>query len=194
MAIHVNIMVSEKVTSKLNERTLNKILKVALKEALLFWHRKHQHRNFGYQVKYRVGVGLLTRGQRFDRQGGPLFTSGTLKDRVTANKTKADVPGTSRKAKLKVRYGRPPEYTEEVLEKAIFAIMQIFDGTDYKTAQSMAYRDASYFANVPYLPEDMQQVMATITPRELEEIKEFIRDYVVFVEKNINIVRRKRVS
>lgn len=118
-----------------------RIVKEALAETALYWHGRYLPHHFKRDAYSRYRYLGLYRKQK--RAGEPMVESGSLRDRVTAKRMRADVSGTSKKATITLRFGRPPQYTEAEIRRRILSLIKR-RGMTYRQAERTVYSTAGY--------------------------------------------------
>ncbi|GAG21866.1 unnamed protein product, partial [marine sediment metagenome] len=104
------------------------------------------------------------------RSGEPYVESGTLRSRMIRKRTAGEVTGTSRRVTLRLKFGRPPKYTEEVIRKMIAREMR--KGRTFKQAQRKVYRQANYSRE---MREQAQRDLTVVAGGEMRSLRVFMR-------------------
>lgn len=130
--------------AKFTERGFRRLLKPALKDAVLDWHKRFAKHHFTRAAYSRYGASYPAR-KRAPKK--PFVVSGHLRDFILRAKTLKDVSGTSKKVRLKMKFGRPRGMTEEKLKTQVFIEMRK-SKIDFKTAQRRVFSKAGYSKRV----------------------------------------------
>ncbi len=154
-------------------RGFRRIIKAALFKTLLEWHRQFARYHFMREAYARYGsLGVY---QKQKKRGDPLVQTGTLRKRILARKSEADIRGTARQARLVMRYGMPPKYSAEELRKQVLITMSDRH-VSYRRAQRIVYSAAGY-------SKEARQRFAAWIPAlsggEARHLRTFMRDEIV---------------
>ncbi len=163
----------------LSVRNFNRAFKVALRKGVLFWHQKFAKKHFqrpafAYYPEYTA---LNPGGPKKQ----PLVDTGTLRGRVLAPKSDADISGSSNRVSLTMRYGRPPQYTEEELKLRIAKKMKS-ERITWKQAEAKVYAGAGYSPAAKRLFNTL--IPATNQGEEKQIVKYLTRETLAETGKN----------
>ena len=142
------------------ERELNKDMKKMLKKTLLYWHMRFAPKHFSREAYVLYPSQYPGPGRKHKRKGeAPLVKTGTLRGRVLARKSIYDLKGTSTRARLVLKFGRPSGMSKSELEDAIRTEMRKLN-ISYKAAERKVYAKAGYGADNVRLFKDRIEVIA----------------------------------
>lgn len=149
-------------------RGCKKLIKETMKEGMAEWHTRYMGHHFTRAAYSRYGwQGAYPHRKR---SGDPYVESGRLRERMTRRRTAAEVTGTSKRVTLRLKFGRPPKYTEERLRKMIAREMR--KGATYKQAQRRVYRQANYSRQ---MREQAQRDLAVVAGGEMRSLRILMR-------------------
>jgi hypothetical protein len=182
----------------LPERKFNQAMKIVLKDGLLHWKASYMRKHFtsaAYGAYYEVYKRLKVKFRKHQDESGvetkePLVLTGNLRNYMLNRGEQ--VSGTSKQAKMRLRYGRPlMSDAKKEQEIRILIAKSVKEGgkpLTYKEAESQLYRSWGYGRrNRAYF----QEAISATNPKEIRELCEFHRDD--YLEQAKKLGERKRV-
>lgn len=170
------------------ERGFARIMKRALKDAVLAWHEQFLPRHF---TRAAYGhYGFLGAYRRHKKRGEPYVQSGTMRERFTARRTEADVTGTAKRVRLRLPFGIPPQYTPESLKAQVFIEMRQRN-LSYTQAQALVYRAANYSQA---MREAAQRDIKAMSNPEMHSLREHLKNLIVIELNKAGPKRARKVS
>jgi len=115
---------------------VRRLLRKAMKRATVHWHKNYAPFHFRRDA-YKRYPGVHAKKKK---HGAPLVQSGTARDRILAPRTEKDVRakrGHRIEVRLKLRWGRPPKYSERWIKRWIVGQMHHAYGIDYKKSRAV---------------------------------------------------------
>jgi hypothetical protein len=172
ISLNISFYMNEEQVEAMQKRGFRPLVKEALAEGLVDHHKRFMARHFE-----RRAYGLY-KGHYPKRKGGdkkPLVVSGSLRRHVLRKKTRAHVTGTSTRATLHLKYGRPGRLTKRKLYHKTLMLMRT-KGLSFKDAQREAYRNAGYNQATK---AKIQRALDAWHQSEVNAMAKFVRDRIV---------------
>jgi hypothetical protein len=190
IALQFDIREDMKKLESFSARRFNQIMKRGLIQMILFWHREYAPRHFTPRARQLYGTpGSRTRTWYMDpethrwthgRMATPLVYTGNLRKRVLSDRGRGEIRATSKKASLKMRYGRPglSDYTPEQINNEAVRLML---DKDISIEQAIARVEADIATGRGYKPQVRKYFQREITKLHTSErthLMKLLRDFV----------------
>ncbi len=149
-------------------------MKTGLIRGVVLLHKSYSPLHFQKGSRERYGGAYLELKKK-KGNGAPLVESGSLRKRITAYKRLNDVKGTSKRAALHLKFGRPDQYSPQAMEKRIFVLMKE-KRISYEKAQALAYRSAGYGARIRSI---FERALSKTHPEEETAVAQEVQHIVI---------------
>jgi hypothetical protein len=185
MPIRIQIDIIDRMQNMKNfrKRGMNGIIKRSLVAATLYWHRTYAKLHFQREGVERYGL------KPNRKTGLPLVLTGNLRRRILQHKTRADVSGTSKGVRLRMRYGRPPAWSDENVRELIFYEMR---DRNISYAQA-AVRVRSMVGYNQKAKRLFQSKIPKVVSSEAKDLKRVILTHIANVLNRRAPARRRKV-
>ena len=157
------------------ERELNKDFKMGLKRVLIMWHDNFAQRHFYRQAYSLYPNEYPGAGHKIKRKGLPLVMKGDFRRRMLQRKSVNDIRGTSKKARMVLKFGRPSGMSKEEMRAATFIEMRKRNIT-FKQAERQVYSNAGYGKDNVKLFKSRLEAM---NDQEVDRMAKYLEDYII---------------